>query len=134
MLIRFILELSFLKKLVTNVLFIEHFNILKCWNLWIWNFYCNFSICASGINTSIPRKPRNLANTSTVDLKLVMDTLNNVYGTSQALSEENDAFPIQQKVLVCTLLLMMKNGPSKDVALGKVIFAKYLNYKLNLMY
>nr|ALO23489.1 Cdc6 [Locusta migratoria] len=68
-------------------------------------------------NPANPRSPRK--STGGVDIKLVMDVLNNIYGTSQTLNEES-AFPIQQKVLVCTLLLLLKTGPKKDISLAKL--------------
>ncbi|XP_049813328.1 cell division control protein 6 homolog [Schistocerca nitens] len=68
-------------------------------------------------NSANQRSPRK--STGGVDTKLVMDVLNNIYGTSQTLNEES-AFPIQQKVLVCTLLLLLKSGPKKDISLAKL--------------
>ncbi|XP_067007942.2 cell division control protein 6 homolog [Anabrus simplex] len=71
-------------------------------------------------NTSSPKK-----SSMSVDLKLVMDVLNSVYGTSQCLGAgdgdtSNDTFPLQQKVLLCSLILMMKKGNTKDATVGKL--------------
>ncbi|KAK7790202.1 hypothetical protein R5R35_002965 [Gryllus longicercus] len=75
----------------------------------------------SASNTSSPRKKTN----GSVHLKIVMDVLNSVYGTSQSLCKSNegsdeDNFPLQHKLLVCTLLLLLKKGKTKDVSVGKL--------------
>lgn len=57
----------------------------------------------------------------TVELKQVVNVLNNVYGTSQNLDEEvEDSFPLQQKLLLCSLILMLKNGKKRDILVGKL--------------
>lgn len=59
--------------------------------------------------------------TKKVDLKEVLNVLNNVYGTIQNLTEDNeDAFPLQQKIIICSLLLMLKKAKNKDVTVGKL--------------
>lgn len=56
-----------------------------------------------------------------VEVKQVVSVLNNVYGASQALNEDiDDAYPLQQKIAMCALLLIMKNEKNKDVSLGKL--------------
>ncbi|KAJ8958831.1 hypothetical protein NQ318_019593 [Aromia moschata] len=56
-----------------------------------------------------------------VDLRHVVSVLNNVYGTSQSLVEESDdSFPLQQKIVVCSLLLMLKKARNKDVTVGRL--------------
>lgn len=55
-----------------------------------------------------------------VDLKEVVSVLDSVYGTSQKLDETDDAFPLQQKLLVCALLLMLKKSKNRDVTLGRL--------------
>lgn len=56
-----------------------------------------------------------------VDLKEVLNVLNNVYGTTQNLTEDSeDAFPLQQKIIVCSLLLMLKKAKNKDITVGKL--------------
>jgi cell division control protein 6 len=56
-----------------------------------------------------------------IQLKEVMSVLNNVYGCSQNLSDDvDDAFPLQQKILICTMLLIMKNDKNKDVTIGRL--------------
>lgn len=49
--------------------------------------------------------------------------LSEVYGdrmASQSSGAEGESFPLQQKLLVCCLLLLIRNGKSKEVVLGKV--------------
>ncbi|XP_044266633.1 cell division control protein 6 homolog [Tribolium madens] len=56
-----------------------------------------------------------------VDLKQVIQVLNNVYGTTQNLDEEvEDSFPLQQKIIVCSLLLILKKAKNKDVTIGRL--------------
>lgn len=57
----------------------------------------------------------------------VMKIINEVYGNraggaTQARRGGSGAMPIQQKLAVCTLLLMLKNTKAKQVTLGKVNF------------
>jgi hypothetical protein len=76
----------------------------------------------SASNTSSPRKSsRKNPDAGSVALKEVMTVLNNVYGTSQSLVADCDeSFPLQQKVLVSTLLLILKKGHNKNITVGKV--------------
>ena len=69
-----------------------------------------------------PRKsPRKHANVGCITVKDVMTVMNSVYGVSQSLATDCDeSFPLQQKILVATLLLVIKKGNSKDVTVGKV--------------
>lgn len=60
-----------------------------------------------------------------VDINVVMDVLNSVHGTSLSLrndsgNSESDSFPLQQKLLVCTFLLLLKQGKVKDISVGKL--------------
>lgn len=62
-----------------------------------------------------------------VEMKQVLNVLNSVYSTARTLDDDNaDAFPLQQKVLICTLLLMLNNGKNKDITVGRLhaIYAK----------
>ncbi|XP_052080898.1 cell division control protein 6 homolog [Mytilus californianus] len=45
--------------------------------------------------------------------------LSEVYGSS-SVSNSQDSIPLQQKLIVCTLLLMVKQGKMKEVTMGKV--------------
>lgn len=56
-----------------------------------------------------------------VDLKEVLNVLNNVYGTTQNLTDDaEDTFPLQQKIIICSLLLMLKKAKNKDITVGKL--------------
>ncbi|XP_050307032.1 cell division control protein 6 homolog [Anthonomus grandis grandis] len=56
-----------------------------------------------------------------VNYQEVICVLNNVYGTSQNLADDcEEAFPLQQKIVVCSLLLIMKKAKNKDVTVGKL--------------
>ncbi|XP_053686835.1 cell division control protein 6 homolog [Sabethes cyaneus] len=54
-----------------------------------------------------------------VQIKQVINTLNHVYGSTQNM-DDDAAFPLQQKLLICSLLLILKVSKSKDVTVGKL--------------
>lgn len=69
----------------------------------------------------IAEKHKKEESDKKVDLKHVMGVLNSVYGTSNNLNEDNDdSFPLQQKIIVCTLLLILKKARNKDITVGKL--------------
>lgn len=49
----------------------------------------------------------------------ISKVLSEVYGSSSTTNTQ-DSIPLQQKLVVCTLLLMVKLGKMKEVTLGKV--------------
>ncbi|CAG5101744.1 Similar to CDC6: Cell division control protein 6 homolog (Homo sapiens) [Cotesia congregata] len=57
-----------------------------------------------------------------VDLKDVIAVLNGVYGGSQNIQQEDeeDTFPLQQKLLLCSLMLILNKGRNKDVTISKL--------------
>lgn len=55
-----------------------------------------------------------------VDLKEVIAVLNDVYGGSQNIEKEESTFPLQQKLLLCSFLLILNKGRNKDVTVGRV--------------
>ncbi|XP_060949481.1 cell division control protein 6 homolog [Limanda limanda] len=60
---------------------------------------------------------------SRVSLPQVARVLSEVYGdrmASQGGGSEGESFPLQQKLLVCCLLLLTRNGKSKEIVLGKL--------------
>ncbi|XP_029913437.1 cell division control protein 6 homolog [Myripristis murdjan] len=59
---------------------------------------------------------------SRVSVPQVARVLSEVYGDRMASpgGGEGESFPLQQKLLVCCLLLLIRNGKSKEVALGKL--------------
>lgn len=67
--------------------------------------------------------PKNEAKASRVSLPQVARVLSEVYGdrmASQSGGSEGESFPLQQKLLVCCLLLLIRNGKSKEIVLGKL--------------
>lgn len=60
------------------------------------------------------------SNDSKIQLKEVVSVLNNVYGCAQNLNDEVDDIPIQQKILICTLLLIIKHDKNKDITIGRL--------------
>ena len=59
-----------------------------------------------------------------VDIPQIMTVINQVYGSqiSQSLGTKGVGLPVQQKILMASLLLLMvKKGQSKEVVLGKLI-------------
>ncbi|XP_072239990.1 cell division control protein 6 homolog [Leuresthes tenuis] len=60
---------------------------------------------------------------SRVSLPQVAQVLSEVYGdrmVTQSSGSEGESFPLQQKLLVCCLLLLIRNGKSKEIGLGKL--------------
>ncbi|XP_058053268.1 cell division control protein 6 homolog [Anopheles bellator] len=54
-----------------------------------------------------------------VSIGQVMGVLNQVYGGSQTLDNDLDeGFPLQQKLLICSLMLSLKHGKNKDITVG----------------
>lgn len=68
-----------------------------------------------------PKNENHQEVPKTVELKQVVAVLNAVFGTSQNLNEEvEDSFPLQQKLLLCSLILMLKKGKNRDILVGKL--------------
>lgn len=64
-------------------------------------------------------KPASIS--TPVQVSQVVKVLNNVYGASQNLNEDmDDAFPLQQKIMLCTLMMMLKNDKNKDITIGRL--------------
>lgn len=67
----------------------------------------------------------SVASLDKIELKEVLATINSVYGTSQVLNAvtgSQPSLPLQQQLIVCSLLLMMDHETKKlDITLGKVI-------------
>lgn len=57
---------------------------------------------------------------SKIQLKEVVSVLNNVYGCAQKLNDEVDDIPLQQQILICTLLLIRKHDNNKDITIGRL--------------
>lgn len=72
-----------------------------------------------GLNASRPP----LCAASKVSLPQVARVLSEVYGDRMAShggSAEAESFPLQQRLLACCLLLLIRDGKTKEVVLGKV--------------
>ncbi|XP_072502448.1 cell division control protein 6 homolog isoform X2 [Notamacropus eugenii] len=56
-----------------------------------------------------------------VGLIHISQVISDIYGSRMALSQEGaqDSFPLQQKILVCSLLLLTRQLKAKEVTLGK---------------
>lgn len=63
-----------------------------------------------------------------IEVKQVLNVLNDAYSTANkwADDENGDAIPLQEKILVCTLLLLLKQSKNKDITVGRVreVYAK----------
>ncbi|XP_004525241.1 cell division control protein 6 homolog [Ceratitis capitata] len=56
-----------------------------------------------------------------VQVTQVAAVLNKVYGVSQNLEEDiEDSFPLQQKIILCTLVLMLRKERNKDITIGRL--------------
>ncbi|BFF97973.1 cell division control protein 6 homolog [Drosophila madeirensis] len=56
-----------------------------------------------------------------VQITQVAAVLNKVYGASQNLEEDIEAaFPLQQKLMLCSLVLMLRNERNKDISMGRL--------------
>lgn len=69
---------------------------------------------------SIPESASSAAvGSSKVSIVQVASVVDEVYGSASTASK-NSTFPLQQKLIACTLLLMLKNSKLKELTLGKV--------------
>lgn len=56
-----------------------------------------------------------------VQLSQVVSVLKNVYGTAKNLDEDmENSFPLTHKILICTLLLILKADKNKDITIGRL--------------
>merc|ERR1711936_1045347 len=76
--------------------------------------------------TKSPRKgylaPKPVPQIGQVDLPQIMKVINQVYGSqvTASLGTKGEGLPLKQKILIASLLLMVKKGRSKEVTLGKL--------------
>ncbi|CAH0726607.1 unnamed protein product, partial [Brenthis ino] len=57
----------------------------------------------------------------TVELKQVLEILNDIYGGSRKIETDvEEGLPMQQKLILCSLMLMLTKGKNKDIVLGKL--------------
>lgn len=58
---------------------------------------------------------------TSISVQQVMHVLNNVYQTSHSIdSDDEEALPLQQKIVLCVLLLILTKAKNKDVTIGKL--------------
>merc|ERR1712059_16781 len=69
------------------------------------------------------KNPKALPQIGQVDMPQNMKVINQVYGSqvTASLGTKGEGLPVQQKVLIASLLLMVKKGRTKEVTLGKLI-------------
>ncbi|KAK2580921.1 hypothetical protein KPH14_005990 [Odynerus spinipes] len=71
------------------------------------------------LNTGSPKK-ESLVNEKPVDLKDVVTVLSGVYGGAQNIDKEENTLPLQQKLLLCSFILILNKGRNKDVTIGRL--------------
>ncbi|KAH8301126.1 hypothetical protein KR018_002616 [Drosophila ironensis] len=77
-----------------------------------------FNMKALELDTETKEKQDTL---KPVQVTQVAAVLNKVYGASQNLEEDIEAaFPLQQKLMLCTLVLMLRNERNKDITMGRL--------------
>uniref|UniRef100_A0A182SJ64 Cell division control protein n=1 Tax=Anopheles maculatus TaxID=74869 RepID=A0A182SJ64_9DIPT len=70
---------------------------------------------------SAKKEDRTTKSDTVVSMGQVMAVLKQVYGASQTLSNDlEEGFPLQQKLLICSLMLLLKHGKNKDITVGKL--------------
>ncbi|XP_035661553.1 cell division control protein 6 homolog [Branchiostoma floridae] len=69
-----------------------------------------------------PRKSPKTPVPKKVGLSHIASVVSEVYSSRMVASNTNQqqTFPLQQKLVVCTLLLMLKSGKTKEITLGKL--------------
>uniref|UniRef100_A0A3Q3XR03 Cell division control protein 6 homolog n=1 Tax=Mola mola TaxID=94237 RepID=A0A3Q3XR03_MOLML len=79
-------------------------------------------ICRRAVEV-VESDERKKTTASRVSLPQVARVLSEVYGDRMAAQNggsDGESFPLQQKLLVCCLLLLIRNGKSKEILLGKL--------------
>ncbi|XP_045764736.1 polycomb group protein Psc-like [Maniola jurtina] len=57
----------------------------------------------------------------TVELKQVLEVLNDIYGGCRNIdADAEDRIPMHQKLILCSLMLMLTKGKSKEIVMGKL--------------
>ncbi|XP_053983074.1 cell division control protein 6 homolog [Hylaeus volcanicus] len=70
-------------------------------------------------NTGSPKKQQPSPE-KPADLMDVIKVLNGVYGGSQNIEKDESTFPLQQKLLLCSFLLILNKGRNRDVTVGRL--------------
>ena len=86
------------------------------------NAYTKFfvSLIGAGVSATPSR-----AATPKVGIMQVANVVDEVYGSANSTAKSN-TFPLQQKLIVCTLLLMLKSSKLKEINVGKVSVCTYM--------
>ena len=66
-----------------------------------------------------PRKQPSQTVPKKIGVIHINNVLSDVYG-SGAAAQQQETIPLQQKLAVCSLLLLLKQGKMKEVPAGKV--------------
>ncbi|XP_071526907.1 cell division control protein 6 homolog [Panulirus ornatus] len=76
---------------------------------------------SNGSPRKSPLKQQENARMKMVEVPQILSIFNEIYGSRvvSAVKDAPESFPLQQKVLICCLLLILKHARSKDVTLGK---------------
>lgn len=83
-------------------------------------FFCRLTDQILSPQLDCPNSPTKMnPPMKKIGVMQISKVLSEVYGSSSA-SNSQDSIPLQQKLIVCTLLLMVKQGKLKEVTLGKV--------------
>jgi len=69
---------------------------------------------------TLSRKLFQSPTKSAVDVYGVMSVVNEVYSSSQSIGQGADELPLQQRLAVCSLMLILINTKSKEVTIAKV--------------
>ncbi|KAH8322187.1 hypothetical protein KR059_007179 [Drosophila kikkawai] len=70
---------------------------------------------------AVEAKEKQVDTLKPVQVTQVAAVLNKVYGASQNLEEDIEAaFPLQQKLMLCSLVLMLRNERNKDISMGRL--------------
>ncbi|KAG0713412.1 Cell division control protein 6 [Chionoecetes opilio] len=78
-------------------------------------------VCRRAVELCSPQKASKNPAPRMVEIPQILSIFNEVYGSRvvSAVTNAPESFPMQQKILVCCLLLIFKFARSKDVTLGK---------------
>lgn len=89
-----------------------------------WDTSKNFIVCCDKCELTRTLLVLGVLAASRVSLPQIARVLSEVYGDRMASqssgSSDGESFPLQQKLLVCCLLLLIKNAKYKEIGLGKV--------------
>ena len=91
-------------------------NSLSC----ILFYKCFTDCCSPEKSPEIPKK---------ISVVHINKVLSDVYGSGSAASQQ-ETIPLQQKLVMCSLLLLLKQGKLKEVTVGKVFICSSLTLSM----